>query len=110
MIETLGDDGLPQVPWRPRNLYHYIQYQYIAPAVVVGITAHWPKKWAAIQAYKSQFFDLASGEPETYLSSQAFSQFLEARGRDVGHLIGAEFGEGFTVQRPVGVREVGDLL
>ena len=110
MIETLGDDGLPQAPWRPRNLYHYIQDQYIVPAFVVDISAHWPKKWAAIQAYKSQFFDPASEEPETYLSSQAFSQFLEARGRDVGHLIGAEFGEGFTVQRPVGVREVGELL
>ncbi len=110
MIETLGDDGLPQAPWRPRNLYHYIQDQYITPAFVVDITAYWPKKWAAIQAYKSQFFDPASAEPQTYLSSQAFSQFLEARGRDVGHLIGAEFGEGFTVQRPVGVREVGELL
>lgn len=110
MIETLGDDGLPQAPWRPRNLYHYIQDQYIVPAFVVDISTHWPKKWAAIQAYKSQFFDPASEEPETYLTSQAFSRFLEARGRDVGHLIGAEFGEGFTVQRPVGVREVGDLL
>ena len=77
---------------------------------MVDITAHWAGKWASIQAYKSQFFNPESQEPETYLTSQAFSQFLEARGRDVGHLIGAEFGEGFTVHRPVGVREVGDLL
>ena len=110
MIETLGDDGLPHAPWRPKNVYHYIQDRALPPAFVVDISAHWPKKWAAIQAYKSQFFDPASKEPETYLTSQAFSQFLEARGRDVGHLIGAEFGEGFTVQRPVGVREVGELL
>ena len=110
LIETLGDDGQPQAPWRPRNLYHYMQDQYITPAFVVDITAHWPKKWASIQTYKSQFFDPESQEPETYLTSQAFSRFLEARGRDVGHLIGTEFGEGFTVQRPVGVREVGELL
>ncbi|WP_375416198.1 bacillithiol biosynthesis deacetylase BshB1 [uncultured Hymenobacter sp.] len=110
MIETLDEDGQPQQPWRPRNLYHYIQDQYVTPAFVVDITAHWPTKWASILAYRSQFFNPESTEPETYLTSQAFSQFLEARGRDVGHLIGAEFGEGFTVHRPVGVRGVGELL
>lgn len=110
MIETFGDDGQPQPPWRPRNVYHYIQDQYITPAFVVDISAHWPRKWAAILAYKSQFFNPASPEPETYLTSQAFSQFLEARARDLGHLVSAEFGEGFTVPRPVGVREVGELL
>ena len=30
--------------------------------------------------------------------------------REFGHIIGVEFGEGFTVARPVGVREVGELL
>lgn len=109
-IETLGDDGQPQAPWRPRVLYHYIQDQYITPAFVVDITAHWPKKWASIQAYKSQFFDPESEEPSTYLTSLEFSKFLEARARDVGHLIGAEFGEGFTAHRPVGVGEIGLLL
>ena len=49
-------------------------------------------------------------ERRARVTSQAFSQFLEARARDVGHLIGVEFGEGFTVQRPVGVREVGELV
>ena len=110
MIETLGDDGQPQEAWRPRNVYHYIQDRAIVPAFVVDITAHWPGKWAAIQAYKSQFFNPESDEPETYLSSQAFGQFMEARAREFGHLIGTEFGEGFTVARPLGVREIGDLL
>ena len=110
MIETLGDDGLPQAPWRPRNLYHYIQDRQITPAFVVDITAYWPRKWEAIQAFKSQFFNPESDEPETYLTSQAFGRFMEARAREFGHIIGAEFGEGFTVQRPVGVREVGELL
>ncbi len=110
MIETLGDDGQPQAPWRPRTLYHYIQDRQITPAFVVDITAYWPRKWEAIQAFKSQFFNPESDEPETYLTSQAFGRFMEARAREFGHIIGAEFGEGFTVQRPVGVREVGELL
>lgn len=110
MIETFGDDGLPQAPWRPKNVYHYIQDRQLPPAFVVDITPHWAKKWEAIQAFKSQFFNPDLDEPQTYLSSQAFGRFMEARAREFGHIIGVEFGEGFTVQRPVGVREVGDLL
>ena len=110
MIETFGDDGLPQPAWRPRNVYHYIQDRQLPPAFVVDITPHWAKKWEAIQAFKTQFFDPESTEPQTYLSSQTFANFMEARAREFGHIIGVEFGEGFTVARPVGVREVGDLL
>ena len=110
MIETLGDDGQPQAAWRPKNVYHYIQDRQLTPAFVVDIAAHWVKKWEAIQAYKTQFFDPESQEPQTYLSSQTFARFMEARAREFGHMIGVEFGEGFTVARPVGVREVGDLL
>ena len=110
MIETFGDDGQPQAPWRPRNVYHYIQDRAIAPAFVVDISAHWARKWESIQAYGSQFFNPDSEEPATYLSNQEFSKFMEARAREFGHMIGTEFGEGFTVQRPIGVREVVDLL
>ena len=110
MIETFGDDGLPQAPWRPKNVYHYIQDRAITPAFVVDITVHWPRKWESIQAFGTQFFNPDSTEPVTYLSNQEFSKFMEARAREFGHMIGVEFGEGFTVQRPVGVREVGDLL
>ena len=110
MIETLGDDGLPQAPWRPKNVYHYIQDRAIAPAFVVDISAHWPGKWESIQAYGSQFFNPNASGPATYLSNQEFSKFMEARAREYGHMIGVEFGEGFTVHRPVGVRQVSDLL
>lgn len=110
MIETRGADGQPQAPWRPKNVYHYIQDRAIAPAFVVDITAYWPQKWASIQAYGTQFFNPASSGPATYLSNLEFSKFMEARAREFGHMIGVEFGEGFTVPRPVGVRGVSELL
>jgi N-acetylglucosamine malate deacetylase 1 len=110
MIETLGEDGRPQEAWRPKNVYHYIQDRQLPPAFVVDITPYWAKKWEAIQAFKTQFFNPDLDAPQTYLSSQAFGRFMEARAREFGHIIGVEFGEGFTVARPVGVREVGDLL
>ncbi|SDY57640.1 bacillithiol biosynthesis deacetylase BshB1 [Hymenobacter psychrophilus] len=110
MIETLGEDGQPQAPWRPRVVYHYIQDRQIPADFVVDITAHWPKKWESIQAYKTQFHDPNSQEPATYLSTPAFSDFMEARAREFGHLIGAQYGEGFTRERPVGVREITELI
>ncbi|UYZ64134.1 bacillithiol biosynthesis deacetylase BshB1 [Hymenobacter weizhouensis] len=109
-IETHGHDGQPQEPWRPRAVYHYIQDRQLPADFVVDITAHWLKKWEAIRAYKTQFYDPESTEPTTYLSSPEFSKFMEARAREFGHLIGVEFGEGFTRQRPLGVREVTELL
>ncbi len=112
MIETVDENGQPQAPWRPRNVYHYIQDRQLPSAFVVDITPHWAGKWAAIQAYGSQFFnpDADPTAPATYLSNQEFARFMEARAREFGHLVGVEFGEGFTTHRPVGVREVGDLL
>ncbi|OWP63025.1 bacillithiol biosynthesis deacetylase BshB1 [Hymenobacter amundsenii] len=110
MIETLGDDGQPQAAWRPRVVYHYIQDRQIPADFVVDITAHWPKKWESIQAYKTQFHDPNSQEPATYLSTPAFSDFMEARAREFGHLIGAQYGEGFTRERPIGVREITELI
>lgn len=110
MIETLGENGQPQTAWRPRVVYHYIQDRQITADFVVDISSAWDKKWEAIQAYKSQFFDPNSQEPATYLSSEGFSKFLEARAREFGHLIGVEFGEGFTRERTLGVRDVTELL
>ena len=110
MIETQDHDGTPQTPWRPKHVYHYIQDRAITPAFVVDITPYWAKRWESILAYGSQFFNPSSDEPATYLSSQEFSKFMEARARDFGHILGVEFGEGFTVHRPVGVRELSDLI
>ncbi|GAB2469281.1 bacillithiol biosynthesis deacetylase BshB1 [Hymenobacter qilianensis] len=110
MIETLDENGQPQAAWRPQLVYHYIQDRQIAPDFVVDISEFWDKKWEAIQAFKSQFFDANSTEPVTYLSTPAFSKFMEARAREFGHLIGVEFGEGFTRERTLGVRQLSDLV
>ncbi|UOR06981.1 bacillithiol biosynthesis deacetylase BshB1 [Hymenobacter aerilatus] len=110
MIETLDETGQPQAAWRPQHVYHFIQDRPIVPDFVVDITPHWKKKWASIMAYKTQFFNPELDEPSTYLSSPEFSKFMEARAREFGHMIGVEFGEGFTKERALGVRELGDLI
>ncbi|MEQ8364884.1 MAG: bacillithiol biosynthesis deacetylase BshB1 [Cyclobacteriaceae bacterium] len=107
-IET-EDNGSVQQPWRPRVLYHYIQSQLITPDFVVDVSDHWEKKMESVLAYKSQFHDPDSKEPETYISSQGFLKMLEARGIELGHAIGARYGEGFTVRRTIGVNNLTDI-
>jgi bacillithiol biosynthesis deacetylase BshB1 len=107
-IETTYN-GQAQAPWRPKAVYHYIQSQYIVPDFVVDITAHWDTKMAAIKAFRSQFYDPSSNEPETYISSPSFLKMIEARAVEFGHAIGAGYGEGFTVRRYAGVKNLFDL-
>jgi bacillithiol biosynthesis deacetylase BshB1 len=96
-------DGKRQMPWRPKALYHFIQSQYIQPDFIVDVTHYWEKKMESIRAFKSQFYDPDSAEPETYISSPNFLKVLESRARDWGHAIGVSYGEGFTVRRTIGV-------
>ena len=108
-IETLeGDKVLPA--WRPRVIYHYIQSTFIAPDFIVDVSNYWDKRIASIQAFKSQFHDPKSKEPETYISSPTFLKALEARAIEFGHQIGVQYGEGFTVERMIGVQDLAHLL
>jgi bacillithiol biosynthesis deacetylase BshB1 len=102
-------DGTPQEAWRPRQLFHYIQDRYLKPHVTVDITPHWEAKLASIRAYRSQFYDPTSTEPESYLTSPEFMDFLKARWQEYGHAIGVQYGEGFTSYRKIGVGSLFDL-
>ena len=110
MIQTFDTDGTPQTAWRPKAMYHYIQDRFIKPDLVVDISQHWDMKEAAIRAYKSQFYDPTSKEPESYLTSPEFLDFLKARSQEMGHMIGARFGEGYTKTKMIGVKDLFDLV
>jgi len=103
-------NGQEQVHWRPRVLYHYIQDRYHKPDFIVDISDHFGTKMKAVEAFRTQFFNPNSDGPETPISSKAFIQFLEARARELGRNIGAEFGEGFLCERPPGIGDLTELL
>lgn len=107
-IETVYN-GKNQEAWRPRALYHYIQDYHIEPDFVIDVSAHWDQKIEAIMAFSSQFFNPNSKEKETPISSRSFLDFLGARARNIGRPIGAEYGEGFTSTRYLGVEDLFDL-
>ena len=109
-IKTVGKDGQPQAAHRPGYVYNFIQDRSLTPDFVVDITPYWDGKIAAIKAYRSQFFDADSPEPQSYISGEPFLKFLEARTREHGHRIGVEFGEGFVARRMLGVSDLFQLM
>ena len=76
----------------------------------MNISAYWDTKEAAIKAYKSQFHDPESTEPESYLTSPDFLEFLKARSQEMGHTIGVKFGEGYTKTKMLGINDFFDLI
>jgi bacillithiol biosynthesis deacetylase BshB1 len=103
-------DGQMQQAWRPKLVYHYIQWNDIKPDFVVDITGFTDKKVASILAYSSQFYDPKSNEPESPITSKNFLESLNYRTQDLGRLVGVEHAEGFTVERYLAVNSLGDLI
>jgi bacillithiol biosynthesis deacetylase BshB1 len=108
-IETI-QDGNHQKAWRPKHVYHYIQWKNIEPDFVVDVTGFLEKKLETVFAYKSQFHQKEADEPETPISSTNFRDSITYRAQDLGRLIGTEYGEGFTVERYAAVNSIFDLI
>ncbi|MBL7857333.1 MAG: bacillithiol biosynthesis deacetylase BshB1 [Cyclobacteriaceae bacterium] len=109
-ILTTDRNDQEQQAWRPKAVYHFIQSQFIKPDFIVDVSDHWETKMKAIRAFKTQFYDPASNEPETYISNPGFLKMIEARAIEFGHAIGAKYGEGFTIRRFPGVKSLYHLL
>lgn len=102
-------EGAMQVAYRPKVVYHYIQDEYMKPDFVVDVTDFVDRKIEAIKAYKTQFYDPNSTEPQTPISGAEFFDFIKARMMQYGRPIGAKYAEGFTVNRFIGVENLFDL-
>lgn len=107
-IET-QDKGVVQQPWRPKLVYHYIQWKNIEPDFVVDVTDFMEIKKEAILAYGSQFYNPETKEPETPITSKNFLDSVSYRAQDLGRLVGVGYAEGFTVERYLAVNSLGDL-
>ncbi len=108
-VETVFD-GEKQDAFRPKTVYHYIQDRSLTPDIVIDVTEEYETKIEAIKAFSSQFYDPNSDEPETPISSLEFWHYIEARARSHGRLINAKYGEGFTVERSIGVQDITSLF
>ena len=98
-----------QEPWRPKAVYHFIQWKDLEPDIAVNVTGFMEQKMDAVLAYKTQFFNPDSKEPENPISSKNFTDSISYRARNLGRLVGVEFAEGYTVERYPAVESLFDL-
>ena len=108
-IET-SLNGENQNTWRPKVVYHYIQWNNLEPDFVVDISGFIDIKMESILAYSSQFYNPNTNEPESPISSKNFLDSVKYRAQDLGRIIGTDFAEGFTVERYLAVNSLSNLL
>ena len=107
-IET-AFDGFKQEAWRPKAIYHYIQDHQLKPDFVVNVTDFVDKKMEAISAFKSQFYNPDSNEPESPISSKNFFDLVKSKMMVFGRDAGFNYAEGFNVARTIGVDNIFNL-
>ena len=102
--------GISQQAWRPKVVYHYIQWKNITPDFVVDISGFNEKRIEAIMAYGTQFYDPSNSDPQTPIATKNFLDSLEYRAQDLGRLIGTDHAEGFTCERHLAVNSLANLI
>ena len=109
-IDTFDQNGKNQLSWRPHLILEYIQWNEVKPDIVINITGYLEKKIEAVKAYKSQLFDSNNNENSTPISTENFLNSVKYRAQNLGRLIGAEAGEGFTSKQLLAVKELDSLI
>ena len=100
------ENGVKQKPWRPRNYFHFMQWQEFEPSFAVDISDVYELRLKAIKAHKSQLHDPGSKNPQTILSQKEFLEMLEARARYYGYRIGTRYAEPFYSVELIGIGDV----
>jgi len=103
-------NGLKQDAWRPKQVYHYIQWKNLEPDFVVDVTGFIETKMNAVKAYSTQFYNPNSKESSSPISSKNFLASVEYRAQDMGRLIGTEHAEGFTSERYIAIKTFDNLF
>ena len=125
-VPTQDDEGRQQEPFRPLLVLQYMQTYTFEPKIIVDVSAVMQDRMLAMQAYSSQFARpknlpsrVGTGretvedktlERVTFLTQSGFYEWIEARARAYGMIIGAEFGEPFWTHEPLGVKDVFSLI
>ena len=99
-------DGIAQEAFRPRAVYHYMQWHEFTPSFIVDVSDTYDTRVAAMQAYRSQFYDPRNDEPGTVLSTPAFLEMVRTRLEYYGDSIGVKYGEAFFTPAPIAIPDI----
>jgi bacillithiol biosynthesis deacetylase BshB1 len=103
-------EGEVQIPWRPKHVYHVIQYNMLVPDLVVDISGYVDKKMEAIMAYSTQFYNPESKEAETLIARPQFIEFVKSRIIAAGNYALIDNGEAFISAYKPAVKNLFDLV
>jgi len=99
-----------QRAYRPAKLYYYMQTYTFEPSFIVDISNFFETKMNAVWAYSTQFHNPESNEPETFISSPEFIEYVDARAKFYGFQIGKKFGEPFYCEEKIELNLNGMLI
>ena len=99
-----------QQPHRPKLILYSIQNDYIEPDIIIDVSNFFSKKMESVKCFKSQFYDPESSEPNSFISSLEFLDFVESRSIEMGHKIGTKHGEGFTLDNPISINSLSNII
>lgn len=109
-IECKDENGNILEPWRPKQVYHYIQFYDLKSDFSVNISEEIDQKMQSILAHDSQFYNPNSTEPQTLIASPEFLNQVKYRAACLGIQIGVEYAEAFISPRPVGIQSFNELI
>jgi LmbE family N-acetylglucosaminyl deacetylase len=98
-----SSEGQPQSAHRPKKSFYYMQTYTFEPSFIMDISEEFESKMKAVGCYASQFYaegaeESNSHEPQTFISSKRFMDYLKARAMFYGFRIGADYGEPFFTE------------
>lgn len=99
-IETFDKDVVQQ-HYRPKKLFYYMQTYTYDPTFIVDITDTFDLKMKAVNCYNTQFHNPKSKEPETFISSPEFFNYIKSRAEFYGFSIGKNYGEPFFCEEKI---------
>jgi len=103
-------NGENQGAWRPKHIFHYIQWKNIVPDFVIDISEFMDKKIEACLAYQTQFYNPDSKEPVTPIATKDFLESLTYRAQDLGRLSGVEYAEGYTTEKMIALKNFDGII
>ncbi len=104
------ESEIAQRAYRPAKLFYYMQTYTFEPSFIVDISNFFETKMKAVWAYSTQFHNPESSEPETFISSPEFIEYVDARAKFYGFQVGKKFGEPFYCEEKIELNLIGMFI
>lgn len=101
-LEKIKTPG--QKAYRAKRNICYMQTYAFEPNIIFDISDTFTTKMKAIKCFSTQFHTgsiKSSKSPETFISSKAFMDYIEARSKFYGFQVGAAYGEAFYTEEKI---------